>query len=362
MSPLDPNNPSCPQCGDSCSSAYRCRYCDCNIHVFCCLDYGRTAELGHGAHYRCSRPECILSRELVHSTVRTSPRGKSSSTRTEVAPEQLHFTPKKSGSRNITATASMGTNIQPSVVKISNRNGMILPTSNPDAKCSLHKQSKCRHRSEQLFRCVVTDCVQHIHEKCCYKIFSEKNRELFLDKEQCVVLVCSVSCHNKLVKTEKVAVDKAGKKWSNDNPNPTKTSEALLLAWLTTEGNYAAYRGACGGGESKLAQLQELSESIIKAGSCARKPKDILKKIQKWENDYRNAIDWKCNTGAGLDSPGDINEHLVKLCKHFFALEPIMKDRGGSRPLLTNRERDNSSHSNDDGAISVSSNSASTTE
>ncbi len=65
MSPLDPNKPPCPQCGDSCSSAYRCRYCDCNIHVFCCLDYGRTAELGHGAHYRCSRPECILSRELV---------------------------------------------------------------------------------------------------------------------------------------------------------------------------------------------------------------------------------------------------------------------------------------------------------
>jgi hypothetical protein len=104
------------------------------------------------------------------------------------------------------------------------------------------------------------------------RFFSEKNRELFLDKEQCVVLVCSVSCHNKLIKTEKVVVDKAGKKWSNDNPNPTKTSEVLLLAWLTTEGNYAAYRGACGGGETKLAQLQELSERIIKAGSCAGKP------------------------------------------------------------------------------------------
>ncbi len=67
------------------------------------------------------------------------------------------------------------------------------------------------------------------------------------------MLVCSISCHNKLIKIEKVVPDKAGKKWSNDNADPTRTSEALLLAWLTMEGNYAAYQGASGGGDSKLA-------------------------------------------------------------------------------------------------------------
>ncbi len=57
----------------------------------------------------------------------------------------------------------------------------------------------------------------------------------------------------------------------------------LLLAWITTEGNYTAYRGGSGGGESKPAQLQELSDLITKVGAIPRKPKDIVKKIQSWK-------------------------------------------------------------------------------
>jgi len=34
------------------------------------------------------------------------------------------------------------------------------------------------------------------------------------------------------------------------------------LAWLTTEGSCAAYRGVSGRGESKLAQMQVLSDDI----------------------------------------------------------------------------------------------------
>jgi hypothetical protein len=84
--PFNPHNPQCPQCSSPCSSDYRCRYCNCNIHVFCCLDFEKTGEMGHGAHYRCSRPECV--RAQTTTTVRTSPRIKaaSSSRPSEVAP------------------------------------------------------------------------------------------------------------------------------------------------------------------------------------------------------------------------------------------------------------------------------------
>jgi hypothetical protein len=115
------------------------------------------------------------------------------------------------------------------------------------------------------------------------------------------VLVCSVSCHYKVLKTERVVEDKAGKKWINDNPDSTKTFEVLLKAWLVTEGNYADYQGASGGGESKLAQTQQLVEHMQKSVSVPRKPKDITKKFR-----YHNTIDWKLHTGAGVESPGDI--------------------------------------------------------
>ncbi len=51
-------------------------------------------------------------------------------------------------------------------------------------------------------------------------------------------------------------VDKtAGKKWKEDNPDPSYVSKALLMACLTAEVNYAAYQGASGGGKSKWTQI-----------------------------------------------------------------------------------------------------------
>jgi hypothetical protein len=39
------------------------------------------------------------------------------------------------------------------------------------------------------------------------------------------------------------------------------------------EDNYATYQGASGGGESKLAQMQVLSDEINNTGCMPRKPK-----------------------------------------------------------------------------------------
>jgi hypothetical protein len=222
MAPFNLHNPQCPQCSSPCSSDYRCQYCNCNIHVFCCLDFEKTGEMGHGAHYRCSRPDCVHDQTTV--TVRTSPRTKiaSSSKATEVAPQKLNFITQP-------ATASLPTKNQPHQYPVSHRNAWA-DSGNAEAKCSLARQSKCRNKGDLLRRCVIESCAQYIHEKCCIKMMAEKQRDFFLDKEQAAVLICSVSCHNKLLKTEKSVEDpkSSGKQWDNDNNDVTKTSEMLL--------------------------------------------------------------------------------------------------------------------------------------
>ena len=159
--PFNPHNPQCPQCSSPCSSDYRCRYCNCNIHVFCCLDFEKTGEMGHGAHYRCSRPECVHAQTTT--TVRTSPRIKtaSSSRPSEVAPQKLNFISQP-------AATPLPKKKLPSQYPVSHRNAWADP-GNVEAKCSLAKQSKCRNKGDLLRRCVIDSCVQYIHEKCIHK-------------------------------------------------------------------------------------------------------------------------------------------------------------------------------------------------
>jgi hypothetical protein len=51
------------------------------------------------------------------------------------------------------------------------------------------------------------------------------------------------------------------------------------LPWITTKGNYAAYRGGLIDRESRAVQPLEPSDSIIRAVSFARKPMDLQKEF-----------------------------------------------------------------------------------
>jgi len=53
MVTFDDNNTKCPKCNQPCSDAYRCKYCNCNMHWFCSTDGSDGSLLGHGAHYVC---------------------------------------------------------------------------------------------------------------------------------------------------------------------------------------------------------------------------------------------------------------------------------------------------------------------
>jgi hypothetical protein len=177
--------------------------------------------MGHGAHYRCSRPECVHVQTTT--TVRTSPRIKaaSSSRPSEVAPQKLNFISQP-------AATPLPTKKLPSQYPVSHHNAWADP-GNVEAKCSLAKQSKCCSKGDLLRRCVIDSCVQYIHEKCAINMMAEKKQDFFLDKEQAAMLVCSVSCHSKLLKIEKPIEDSkaSGKQWDNDNTDATKTSEMV---------------------------------------------------------------------------------------------------------------------------------------
>jgi hypothetical protein len=58
--PLRWYNAVCAGCGLLTSYAYRCKFCDAAIHIFCYID---PEELGHGAHYIC--PKCYNTRKVI---------------------------------------------------------------------------------------------------------------------------------------------------------------------------------------------------------------------------------------------------------------------------------------------------------
>jgi hypothetical protein len=91
-----------------------------------------------------------LSQWLVHSAIRTSPRRNTNfSAPTEIAPEQLQFTPVISEGNSGCSCSSCQRYLQTSPMNL-------------ELKCSLSKQSKCHCKDESLFSCVVNSCLQHV--------------------------------------------------------------------------------------------------------------------------------------------------------------------------------------------------------
>ena len=85
------------------------------------------------------------------------------------------------------------------------------------------------------------------------------------------------------------------------------------MNWLTTEGNYAAYVGSTkkNKGIPKSAYHKQIAALIKEqVPESERDAKDVENKIVSLENQFRKACDWKNNTGAGLDNPGDIESGI----------------------------------------------------
>ena len=132
-------------------------------------------------------------------------------------------------------------------------------------------------------------------------------------------------------------------RWQSDNLTPHgPTSQSALFDWLTTEGNYNRFRGGDKNkGHTKAAIAKEISDYIWKSGvRSIRAPKDILSKIMRFEESFRQAYDFVNNTGASLeeDNPKivSLTAKLHKICPEYDLLLPIMVDLPNAHPLLHN--------------------------
>jgi hypothetical protein len=139
----------------------------------------------------------------------------------------------------------------------------------------------------------------------------------------------------KLRGTGRIIWEKDGK----NGPSDPNNSANVLLQWLTTEGNFARFRGNKEG-KKKFQICDEivllLQENEVKV---SRNAKMVLDKIQSMETKFKAAHDWAGDTGQGVDvTEADFEAAVKKRCKYYYDLLPVMGDRSGFRALATTRD------------------------
>ncbi|EFP81789.2 uncharacterized protein PGTG_08038 [Puccinia graminis f. sp. tritici CRL 75-36-700-3] len=128
--------------------------------------------------------------------------------------------------------------------------------------------------------------------------------------------------------------------WDKDGADGF-SSIRVLLDWLAVEGNYQRWRGDTKAGSTKSALANEILSLMADCGITHRDNKGIQTKIQELQNSYSKASDFLRNTGSGLQEEDIANGTktlemaLVKLCKYWDELHPIMATRTVAIPLHT---------------------------
>ncbi|KAI7960185.1 hypothetical protein MJO29_005253 [Puccinia striiformis f. sp. tritici] len=132
--------------------------------------------------------------------------------------------------------------------------------------------------------------------------------------------------------------------WDKDGENGI-TSIRVLLDWLSVDGNFARWRGNKTG-STKQAIANEILALLVGAGITHRNQKGVLTKIQELQSSYMKASDFHHNTGSGLQDNDIANgTHtlqmaLLKRCKYWDELHPVMATRTAANPLHTNESPD----------------------
>jgi hypothetical protein len=129
--------------------------------------------------------------------------------------------------------------------------------------------------------------------------------------------------------------------WTVDNSNG-RSSLQILLDWLTTEGNYDKYRGgASAGGKTKDSLCGEIVAIMKTEGIRHRNNGDIRTKINELERKFKEASEWRLQTGQGIlessapNSEKQVGQYMAKICKYYDQLHPIMSNRPSTRPLVS---------------------------
>jgi hypothetical protein len=133
---------------------------------------------------------------------------------------------------------------------------------------------------------------------CCFKhkIMAKTRFENLAEHE----VVCHKKCYKKAAKST------AGLGWHNDGcegVNDQNHSTAILITWLTKEGNYSnLWKGKSNGGKTKEKIAATIANEINAAGvKVKRSYRQVENKIFYLEKQLKDAYDFaNRETGAGL--------------------------------------------------------------
>ncbi|KAL7562789.1 hypothetical protein ACA910_020901 [Epithemia clementina (nom. ined.)] len=195
---------------------------------------------------------------------------------------------------------------------------------------------KCANPSCNKSWCYI--CVCEVYTK--YKLPTLVDSDAQPSNEE--IPVCTKLCYKavqKLVITgndARIPWDKDGKDGENDPYN----SSRILLDWITTEGNYARFRGSRNGsGVCKIAICNRIADIINSAGVRKKRTgRQVQAKIEHIEACFRVAYDFaNRETGQGLkeDDPPGFKEAVTRKCPHYFELLDIFADRASACPRIT---------------------------
>lgn len=150
-------------------------------------------------------------------------------------------------------------------------------------------------------------------------------------------------------------VGRERKLWETDRVSiDGKSSLDVLLAWVTKHGNYDRWRGGAKQDTTKEAMCQEIVGLLHSHRLVHRHTRDVCSKPNDLERSFREAVDWRSRTEEGIlrergeDGESDVRSQLLRLCKHFDTLAPIMLERASSQPHFTNED----ASTDDDGSTS----------